>query len=64
MSTPVEVMDAKAVTTEGAELEVVMEAEEASPEVSEVLADVPKPPRTPRPKPTPTKESMKDKKGK
>jgi len=40
------------------------EAEVATPEVVEVLAEVPKFPRMIRPKPTPTKETVKDKKGK
>jgi len=41
-----------------------MEAEETALEVAEVLAEVPKSLRTPRPKPTPTKETVNDKKGK
>jgi len=40
------------------------EAEVAAPEVVEVLAEVPKSLRTSRSKPTPTKETMKGKKGK
>ena len=44
--------------------EVVREVEGATLEVTEVLAEVPKSPWTPRSKLTPTKESEKDKKGK
>lgn len=40
------------------------QVEDAAPEVAKVLAEVPKSPRMPRSKPTPTKEIMKDKKGK
>lgn len=40
------------------------EAEEVAPKVVKVLAEVPKSPRMSRPKPTPTKDSVKDKKGK
>lgn len=40
------------------------ETEVAVLEVDEVLVEVPKSPRTPRPKPAPTKETIKDKKGK
>ena len=40
------------------------EAEVATPEVAEVLEEVHKSSRTSRPKPTPTKETMKDKKAK
>lgn len=64
MSTLATDMDIKVVTTKEDMLEVVMEVEEATLEVSEVLAEVPKSPRTPRLTPTPTKESEKDKKGK
>jgi len=39
------------------------EAKVVAPEVAEVFKEFPKP-RTSRPKPTPTKESMKDKKSK
>lgn len=41
-----------------------IEVEVATPEVAEVLAKVPKSPGTMRPNPTPTKETVKDKKGK
>ena len=41
-----------------------IEVEVAAPEVSKVLIEVPKSPRRSRPKVTPTKETMKDKKGK
>jgi len=41
-----------------------MEAEGVAPEVAEVLVEVPMSPWMHRPKPTPTKESAKDKKGK
>lgn len=44
--------------------EIDMEAEEVSPEFAEVLVEVPKSRRMPRPKLNPTKESVKDKKGK
>ena len=64
MSMPAEAMSVEVVTVEGAVPEVVSEAEGVAPEVSEVLSEVPKSPRMPRPKPTPTKESVKDKKGK
>jgi len=64
MSTPIEAMDTKVVTTEGVVSEVVSKAEGATPEVVEVLAKVPKSPQTPRPKPTPTMECEKGKKGK
>jgi len=64
MSTPTKVMDAEAVTTEGAMPEVVKEAEEATLEVVEVLAKFTKSPQMPRLNPTSTKESMMDKKGK
>lgn len=57
-------MDADAVIAEGAMQEVIMEVEGATLEVAEVLAEVPKSQQMPRPKPTPTKESVKDKKGK
>lgn len=43
---------------------MVWEIEEVAPEVVEVLAEVPKSPQMLRPKLTPTKDSMKDKKGK
>jgi len=45
-------------------LEIEMEVEVAAPEVFEVLAEVPKSPSNPRPKPTLTKDTTKDKKGK
>jgi len=57
-------MDAKVVTTKGGISEVIMEVERAAPEVAEVLAEVPKSPQRPRPKPTLTKEGLNDKKGK
>lgn len=57
-------MNVKEVTAKGAMPKVVMGAEGIAPEVAEVLAKVPKSPRMPRPKPTPTKESAKDKKDK
>ncbi len=41
---------------------IEMEAEEVALEAAEVLVEVPKTPRTPRPKLTPTKESTRDKK--
>ena len=45
-------------------LEFVREVEGAAPKGVEVLIEVPKSPQMPRLKPTPTKESLKDKKGK
>ena len=59
-----EAMDTVAVTTKGDVSKVVREVEGATPEVVEVLAKDPKSPQTPRLKPTLTKESVKDKKGK
>lgn len=41
-----------------------LEAEEVAPVVAEILVEVPKSLRTPRPKLSPTKETTKDKKGK
>lgn len=64
MSTPATNMDIEAMTTEEDMTKIVMEAEEAALEVSEVLAEVAKSPRMPRPKLTPTKDSMNNKKGK
>lgn len=64
MSTPTIDIDTKEVITKELVLEMAMEGEEANPEVVEVLAEVPQSPRTSRPNPTPTKESMNDKKGK
>ena len=61
MSVPTEAIDIEAKESVS---EIEMEAKEVSPEVAKVLAEVPKYQRTPRPKPTPTKETMKDKKGK
>ena len=58
-----EVINTEKVVEELAQ-EMEREAEVASPKVAEVLAEVPKSPRMPRPKPTPTKEAGKDKKGK
>lgn len=56
----------ESIDTEVEELvpEIKMEVEVASLEVTEVLAEVPKSLRMPRSKPTPTKETTKDKKGK
>lgn len=51
-------------TAEGVVSKAAREAEGVAPEVAKVLAEVPKSPQTPRLKPTPTKESVKDKKGK
>lgn len=61
MSVPTEAIDTEA---KESVLEIEMEAEVAPPDVSEVLSEVPKSPRKPRPKLTSTKESAKDKKGK
>jgi len=61
MLAPIEAIDTEA---EESVIEIEMEAEEAAPEVAEVLAKVPKLPRTTRPKLAPTKETMKDNKGK
>lgn len=44
MLTPAEAMDTTAVTTEGIEPKVVKKVEEATPEVIEVLVEVPKSP--------------------
>ena len=57
MSTPTIAMETEALTVKKDMSEVVWEAEETAPQVSKVLAEVPKSPWTPRPKPTPTKES-------
>ena len=57
-------MDVEVVTAEVVVPKFVMEVEGATPKVAEVLAKVPKSPQMPRPKPTATKESVKDKKGK
>ena len=56
----------EAIDTEAEEFvsEIEMEAKEVAPEVVEVLVEVPKSPRMTIPKPTPTKESVKNKKGK
>lgn len=64
MSTRAEAINTERVATEENVQEIDMGAKVASPEVAEVLAEVPKSPRTPRLKPTPTKETMKEKKGK
>lgn len=64
MLTLVEAMNTEAMTTEGVVPEVVSKVEGATPKVAEVLAKVSKSPRTPRPKPTPIEECMKDKRGK
>ena len=61
MSTPTEAIDSEA---EESAPEMELEVEVAAPEVAKVLAEAPKSPRTPRPKPIPTKETVKDKKGK
>jgi len=61
MSVPTEAID---IEGEESVPEVDMEAELVALDVAEVLANVPKSPRTPRPKLTPTKETTKDKKGK
>lgn len=61
MSMPTEAIDTEA---EVSVTEIDMEAKEVAPEVVEVLTEVPKSPRMSRPKPTPTKETMKDKKEK
>lgn len=63
MSAPAEIINTKQVVEESAQ-EVEREAEVATLEVVEVLAEVPKSTRTLRPKPTPTKETVKGKKGK
>jgi len=61
MSTPTKAMDAKEVTTKST---VVRNVEGDVVVVAKVLAEVPKSPWTPRPIPTTTKESVKDKKRK
>lgn len=61
MSAPTEAIDTE---VEELVLEVEMKAKFVAPEVAEVLAKVPKSPRMLRPKPTPTKETVKDKKRK
>jgi len=62
MLTPTTTIDTEEVIAEESVMEIVIE--EVAREVVEVLEEVPKSPRTLRPKPTPTKESAKDKKGK
>lgn len=57
MSAPTKAIDTEA---EESSLEMEMEVEVATPEVAEVLFEVPKSPRTLTPKPTPTKETVKD----
>ena len=61
MSAPIEAIDAE---VEESLLEMEMEAEEVASKVAKVLAEVPKSPRMSRPKPTPTKEIVRDKTGK
>jgi len=61
MSVPTEVRD---IEVEESVSEVEMEAIVVAPEVVEVLAEVPKSPETLRLNPTPTKETLKVKKGK
>lgn len=66
MSIPTEAMCTEATTVEGDIPKVAMAVEGAAPEVlpAEILVEVPKSPQTPRPRPTPTKEGLKIKKGK
>ena len=64
MLTSTEAMDTEEVVAGENVQEIDMEAKEATPKVAKVLAEVPKSPRMLRLKPTPTKETMKDKKGK
>jgi len=64
MSTLVGAMNTKWVTTEENVQEIDMGAEVAASKVVEVLVEVHKSPRMSRSKPTPTKETTKDKKGK
>jgi len=59
MSTPTEARD---IEVEESVSEVEMETEVAAPEVTEVLDEVLKSPRTPSLKPTSRKETTKDKK--
>jgi len=64
---PIETVSAgEAMPAEGTAMEVVMAAEGVAPEVEsiEVSAEVPKSRRTPRLRPTPTKEGKKSKKDK
>lgn len=61
MSAPIEAINTE---VEESVPEVEMEVEVAAPEVVEVLAEVPKSPWMPRPNPTPTKDTTKDKMGK
>lgn len=58
-------MGVEEMTAEGAVTEVTMAAEGAAPKVVpiEILAEVSKSPRLPRPMPSSTKESPKNKKG-
>ena len=61
MSAPTEAIDTEAAESAS---EMDMEEEVATPKIAEVLVEVPKSPRMLSPKPTPTKETVKDKKGK
>jgi len=63
MSSPPEIINTQQVVEESAQ-ETEKQAEEAALEVAEVLVEVTKSLRIPRPKPTPTKETMKHKNGK
>jgi len=66
MLMPTEAMSVEAMTADEIVPEVAMVAEGGAPEVAptKVPAYVPKSPRTPRPKPTPTQEGTKPKKDK
>jgi len=64
MSTNTKAMKIEEVASEENVQEIDMEAEVAAPEVAKLLAEVPKSSRTLRLKPTPTKVTVKDKKGK
>jgi len=59
MSAPPEAINTQQLVEESAQ-EMEREVEVATLEVAKVLVEVPKSPRTLRPKPTPTKETLKE----